>query len=131
MLQRTRDIQEALSLVLEELRSLPRGTVILVEGSKDEAALRNLGIASPVRRIHPSRSLPEALSGFEEAVILTDYDRHGSYLAKRCEGTARSFGVKPNLDFRRRIRKATYRELSHIEGLDAYVRNLGRRDLPR
>ena len=96
MHQRTRDIQEALEPVLDDLRSLP-----------------------------------ETLSGFREAVILTDYDRHGGYLAGRCERTARSFGLRPNLEFRRRIRKATFRELSHIEGLDAYVRNLGRRQAIR
>jgi 5S rRNA maturation endonuclease (ribonuclease M5) len=131
MLQRARDIQEALEPILDDLKSLPPGTVILVEGSKDEAALRNLGIGSEIRHVHPSRSLPDKLSGFVEAVILTDYDRHGSYLAGRCERTARSFGVRPNLEFRRRIRKATFKELSHIEGLDAYVRNLDRRQMTR
>jgi hypothetical protein len=31
------------------------------------------------------------------------------------------------MEYRRKLRKATRGELSHIEGLDTYVRNLSRR----
>jgi len=127
MLQRTQEILNDLEGVLEDLRSLPGGTLILVEGSRDRASLRNLGINAPIELIHDSRQLPEKIRGYDEVVILTDYDRHGGYLAHRSESTARSFGSRPNLEFRRRIRRATRRELSHVEGLDTYVRNLRRR----
>ena len=127
MLQRTQEIQQALDVILDELAFLPEGTLILVEGSKDEASLRNLGIKAPVECIHSSRSIPEIVKGYEEVVILTDYDRHGGYLARKSEKTARSFGVRPNMEYRRKLRKATLGELSHIEGLDTYVRNLSKR----
>ena len=67
------------------------------------------------------------MRGYAEVVILTDYDSHGGYLARKSEATVRSFGGRPNLDYRRKLRRATRRELSHIEGLDTYVSNLARR----
>jgi 5S rRNA maturation endonuclease (ribonuclease M5) len=127
VLQRTQEIQQALDDILDELRALPEGTLILVEGSKDEASLRNLGIVAPIERIHNPKTLPEIVKGYTEVVILTDFDRHGGYLAHKSEATVRSFGARPNLEYRRKIRRATLREISHIEGLDTYVRNLSRR----
>ena len=127
VLQRNQEIYQSLSALLEELRSLPPGTLILVEGSSDKTSLKNLEIRTPIEPIHSSTSLVDILSGFNEVIILTDYDRHGRYLAHKSVTIARSHGVKPNLEFRRRIRRATYKELSHIEGLDTYLRNLTRR----
>lgn len=123
-MQRIQDSYRDLSQILEELRSLQSGTTILVEGRKDEQALRKLDIKAPIIRFHSLKPLFELLSGFDQVVILTDYDREGRRLAYRCENIARSFGVVPNLEFRRRIEKATFGEISHMEGLHTYFTNL-------
>jgi 5S rRNA maturation endonuclease (ribonuclease M5) len=115
---------EELCQLLEDLRSLPSRVVILVEGPKDEACLRKLGVRSPIIRIHSSRPLHAELSPFDEVVILTDYDREGRRLARRSQETARSFGVTPNMQFRSEIRRITTGELSHVEGLYTYLRHL-------
>ena len=42
-----------------------------MEGSKDEASLRKLGITAPIECIHSSRSLPEIVGGYDEVVVAT------------------------------------------------------------
>jgi len=122
---------EELCQLLEDLRSLPSRVVILVEGPKDEACLRKLGVGSPIIRVHSSRTLHAELAPFDEVVILTDYDREGRRLARSSQETARSFGVTPNLQFRSEIRRITTGEISHVEGLYTYLTHLRRELYPR
>lgn len=128
-MQRIREGYRELCEFLEDLRSLPQDALILVEGPKDESSLRELGITTPVAYIHSSTPLYQKVKGFQEVIILTDYDREGRHLARRSQETIRSVGVRPNLEFRRRLRKASMGEISHIEGLHTYFANLGARAL--
>lgn len=109
--------------ILEELRSLPHGTSILVEGRRDKAALRNLGVRVPIVQAS-TRPLFGLLPSHRKVIVLTDYDREGRDIARAIEATARSLGIAPDLEYRRRIQRATMGEISHIEGLDTYLVNL-------
>ena len=115
---------ESLVKVIDELSSLPSTSIILVEGRKDESALRALGIRSKIAAVNSSKPLEEIVSGYQEAILLLDYDRRGMLLSKRLEVRLRAASVRPNLEYRRRIRRFTMGELSHIEGLKAYVRSM-------
>lgn len=128
-MQRIRDVYEQLSAIIEDLKSLPTDALILVEGRKDEISLRKLGITAKIVRAHSPRPLPESLSGFREVIILTDYDREGRLIAHKLESTVRSFGVSPNLEFRKRLRRATFGEISHVEGLHTYFKSINRKAL--
>jgi len=114
--------------ILEELRSLPHGTSILVEGRRDKAALRNLGVRVPIVQAS-TRPLFGLLPSHRKVIVLTDYDREGRDIARAAEATARSLGIAPDLEYRRRIQRATMGEVSHIEGLDTYLSNLEARTL--
>jgi len=114
--------------ILEELRSLPKDTSILVEGRKDKAALRSLGVRAPIIQAS-TKPLFGLLPAHGRVIILTDYDREGKDIARATETVARSLGITPDLEYRRRIQRSTMGEISHIEGLDTYLSNLEARTL--
>lgn len=114
--------------ILEELRSLTQDTSILVEGRKDKAALRNLGVKAPIIQAS-TKPLFGLLAARGKVIVLTDYDREGRDIARAAEAAARSLGIAPDLEYRRRIQRATMGEVSHIEGLDTYLSNLEARTL--
>ncbi len=122
-LQPKEAIYQDLCEILEDLRSLPLDTSILVEGPRDTSALRRLGIRAPIIQAS-TKPLFGLLPICSKVVILTDYDREGREIARAAEAAARSLGIAPDLEYRRRIQKATMGEISHIEGLYTYFCNL-------
>jgi len=79
---------------------------VIVEGRKDRAALRNIGIANPVFLLNqkPEIVAERVAKNADEAVVLTDFDRKGEELFGRMVSALESCSVKPNTDVRRRLR---------------------------
>ncbi len=83
---------EGLLEYIEELKELSSDTPIIVEGKRDEEALRALGVEA---EFHWVSSVPfhefcdEMTRRYDEVIIFTDMDRAGKKLAKRL-GTALS-----------------------------------------
>ena len=69
---------------LEELCLINETVPIIVEGFRDEQALRALGIRGPIIKVHNGRSIQQFCddysSRFAEAIILTDWDIRGNQL---------------------------------------------------
>src|SRR5437773_9378075 len=68
--------------ILDELRTQSEaGVPIIVEGRRDEAALRRLGVAGgvhcPKARGETRPEFFDRLDGAREAIVLTDFDREG------------------------------------------------------
>src|SRR5260370_36849490 len=63
------------------------GVPIIVEGRRDEAALRKLGIKGTILCLkatgEPRFRFIERLDGSKRAIVLTDFDREGGQLGKR------------------------------------------------
>lgn len=78
---------EKLEAVLLRLREVAVGATLVVEGSRDEAALSELGIEGHVVRVHGRRPLQEVVDAVAEGpgpvVLLLDWDRTGARLAGR------------------------------------------------
>jgi len=74
------------------------GTPIIVEGKKDEEALRELGMEGPIHQIPSGGRTPlnslEDLPEYEEIIVLTDFDRTGEELADFCEENLEKLGVR-------------------------------------
>ncbi len=121
---RDQESYQGLRDILSTLESLPPDAAILVEGKKDERCLRRMGISTDIIRTNSSQSLHQQLTPYSELVILTDYDRQGKQLAREAEVMARAFGVEPNLQPRKKLRRLTGGDLAHIEGLYTYMMNL-------
>lgn len=79
---------EALDDFLDELEARNEQVPILVEGPKDAAALRELGITGKVQVVHTGQSLVALVEtldqeGVREVILLTDWDRTGGRIHRR------------------------------------------------
>ncbi|AAB85388.1 toprim domain-containing protein [Methanothermobacter thermautotrophicus] len=114
---------------LEELKYQgEQGIPILIEGRKDEEALRELGVNGPFIKVSGTRlSLSEIAlraSRTSRVIILTDFDRKGSELAKRLYRDMQSLGADPDLRIRRRLMGMTRRYIKDIQSLPSYIERL-------
>jgi 5S rRNA maturation endonuclease (ribonuclease M5) len=106
-------LQQLLAALAEESAY---GVPIMVEGKKDDQALRALGINGPVLMLKTGgkafADMQEEIekSGAREVILLFDFDRRGKEV--------------PNLQFWRALKALVGREVQCIEGLTAYVENL-------
>jgi 5S rRNA maturation endonuclease (ribonuclease M5) len=116
-----------LSNIIEELKICgEQGIPFLIEGQKDEEALKELGVNGSFIKVSGS-----GLKLFEIAeiatqlssrvIILTDFDRKGNQLAKRLSEDIQSLGSHPDLRFRRTIMGITRRFIKDIESLPRHL----------
>lgn len=121
------EVLEDIEDILEELKELAsNGVPIIVEGEKDVVSLKKLGVNGYFHKISGRKTLLnflEGFSGFEEAIILTDFDRTGARLLNFCEKHLKTLGVKPNVDFWEKIRGLLRKDVKDIEGLSGFLEN--------
>ncbi len=101
---------ERLERWIIEVKEDPRTK--LVEGKNDKKALNELGITN-VQTLH--KSLQETVTGINEAIILTDYDRKGEELKVRLEELFKGEGKRVDTSYRKQLRILT--GLNYVEGL--------------
>ncbi len=88
---------EGLKECIEELKELSTDLPIIVEGKRDEEALRGLGIEAKFHWVSPSpfhEFCDEMSSLYNEVIIFTDMDKAGKKLAKRLKHSLTQRGVK-------------------------------------
>ncbi len=115
--------------IMERLRTQSEaGVPIIVEGRRDENALRRLGITG---RIHCLKARGESrhefldrLNGTTEAIVLTDFDREGKKLETWLYKELSQRGVKSDLKIWVRIRSLARTEVRSVEELPSFVRGL-------
>ena len=120
---------EALTRLLDRLMAAAEdGAPIIVEGKKDSAALRELGINAQIICVKSSlKPVPDLLKTIKtkrEAIILTDFDRRGAELAKTVASCLEELEVRPNLFYRRELGNLVKRDVKDVEGLASYVEKL-------
>lgn len=103
---------------ISELSS--NGVPILVEGKRDEGALKELGVKGRIIRVRQYRKrlfeLGEELSSYKSVIILTDFDKEGEDLAEQIERQLHTWGVQTIM--RERVRSAVSWATRQIEGLN-------------
>jgi len=123
---------------LEEFRRVVDGlveenlsVVVIVEGERDVAALRELGLSGEIVTVHRGRSLVQVADDIaadhDEVIVLTDWDRTGGTLARRISTYLEGLSVSCDLEVRRRLARIAGGEIRTVEGLPALRRNLERR----
>ena len=95
---------------------------IIVEGTKDKAALESLGVHNRIYVLSkkPLYQVIEDIAAHEkDIIILTDFDKKGKELYGRLRRGFEKSGVKVDRYFREFLQKNT--KLSHMEGLLTYL----------
>jgi 5S rRNA maturation endonuclease (ribonuclease M5) len=122
--------------IMEELQIyVEQGIPVLIEGKKDEEALKKLGIngnfikvsGSPLKLFEIAEL---ATSSSSKVIILTDFDRKGAELAKRLSEDIQSLGFHPILEIRRKIMGITRRYIKDIESLPRHLEQLELEECP-
>jgi len=122
--------------IMEELQDCAeQGMPILIEGKKDEEALRNLGIngnfikvsGSPLKLFEIAEL---AVQSSSKIIILTDFDKKGNQLARKLSEDIQRLGSCPDLQFRRKIMGITRRYIKDIESLSRHLHQLELEECP-
>ncbi len=115
--------------LLDELRrQSDAGIPIVVEGRRDEAALRKLGINGDIHclkaRGESRHDFLERLNDSREAILLTDFDREGKELETWLYHELSQRGIACDLRLWRRIRSLSRTDVHAVEELPSFVRAL-------
>jgi 5S rRNA maturation endonuclease (ribonuclease M5) len=114
-------LEEQISALLEASH---KGAAIIVEGMRDERALRALGVSGPVimASCRPALELAEDTARkYKEIVVLTDWDLKGDEMALKIEQHLRSSGVRADMEIRSKLKKLVRKEIKDVESLSLYV----------
>ncbi len=119
---------EELEKVLERLTEMLGDHVILVEGNKDVAALRSVGIDGDVFCVQvgggPVKAAEYVWRAGKRAIILTDWDRRGGSLARDLRVNLASLGVEYDDTIRSDIAFLIRPYAKDVESLDSIVKLL-------
>ena len=114
------EIQDLKNLVI--LLNSKQDCAIIVEGKRDSAALKKIGVSGKVlefHRFHGLRRFVDSVSEYDSLIILLDRDRKGRYLtAKIIEQLERR--TKIDLSFKRKLVSITKGKIRFIEELGCY-----------
>lgn len=124
---------EQLEEVLQELEYLSGQMPVIVEGVRDVAALKKLGISNNVSQLNKGKSIfsfcEDVSKTWGSAIILTDWDRRGGQLARMLKEGLAANGVKVNDKIRTQIVILSKKEIKDIESLPKFIERL--RSAPR
>lgn len=106
-------------------------TALLVEGERDRAALRALGLGGRILLAHRGRRVGELAQELSRdcrrLIVLTDWDSSGGEIAHGIAELLEGTTTQPDLELRRRMAKAVRGEVVHVEGLRSWALRMGER----
>jgi 5S rRNA maturation endonuclease (ribonuclease M5) len=126
-------IQQVISKLLD---ASEKGKLVVVEGKKDEKALRVLGVSGKVLTIKTGgKSFLQATSeiedlGIREVILLLDFDRRGKEGTLRLLQRLERAKIKVNTRFWRDLEALTGRDIRCIESLPSYLNTLQEKSEP-
>ncbi|MCK5291823.1 MAG: DNA primase [Thermoplasmata archaeon] len=116
--------------LIEQLVHLSDTMAVIVEGRKDERALRELGVKGEIVRLNKGESIfgtCERLSRDHKKVILmTDWDRKGGHLGKLLKDGLEANGVQYDENIRARLAVLTKKDIKDVENLAKQLARLRR-----
>ena len=131
MSTRLKEKEEKLLKVLEALaEESAKGKLIVVEGKKDVAALRALGVAGTVLTVKTGgKSFLDAVCeiekmGVPEVILFLDFDRRGKEETKRLKQSLERAKIKNNTKLWRSLSALVGKEIQCIESLTTYMHTL-------
>lgn len=123
-IEKEEKIQEVIAKLTEESA---KGKPIIVEGKKDELALRGLGISGAILTVKTGgKSFLEAAAEIEkygafEVILLLDFDRRGKEGTLLLKQNLERSKIKANTRFWLDLKALTGREIQSIESLPSLL----------
>jgi len=104
-------------LLIDKLREFDGA--IIVEGLRDEVALRNLGVRAEIIRLSrlPLSEVALIASQYHEVMILTDLDRKGEELAKKLTQYLEGYKCRVDTETRKELKMIAKKDINGIEDL--------------
>ncbi|MCJ2670044.1 MAG: hypothetical protein LN416_05990 [Candidatus Thermoplasmatota archaeon] len=122
------DQAEELIIVIARLKEEGGRYPVIVEGRKDERALREMGLSGTVLRLDTGKSVfnfCEGLRGeYDRVIILTDWDRRGGRLARALREGLMANGISYDAELRKQIAFLARKEVKDVEGLPKLLSKL-------
>jgi 5S rRNA maturation endonuclease (ribonuclease M5) len=114
-----------ISKVRDFIKSLnsAHDSIIVVEGKRDEDALRNLGCSGKICQFHSFKGLikfSDSMPKYKNLILLLDSDRKGRYLTKRIIAQLRH-RMTIDLSYRKELTIATKGRVKNVEDLSMYA----------
>ena len=97
-------------------------SIIVVEGKRDEDALKKIGITGRICQFHSFKGLikfADSMPKYKNLIILLDYDRKGRYLTKRIIAQLQH-RMTIDLSFRKELTVITKGKVRNVEDLLMY-----------
>ena len=102
------------------------GSVILIEGKRDEKALRILGFEGPIEKLNRGWSVEKVVaylnSNYESCIILMDWDRTAGRLQKKIIDSMTGMEIKISDELRKVLSKAMKPDTRCVEELPSFLR---------
>ena len=118
------DLLELISRLREESERYP----LIVEGKKDERALRGVGFEGEILRLDKGVAIFNFCEGLrgshEKVIVLTDWDRKGGRLARALRDGLTANGVPYDDDFRKKLAFLVRKDVKDVEGLGRLLAKL-------
>ena len=109
----------------ESMEENAHAKVILVEGKRDELALRNLGFTGPIEKLNRGWTVDRVVvyitENYGSCIVLMDWDRTGGRLQKRLMDSMTSLDTKPCDELRRALSKAMRPDTMCVEDLPSFL----------
>ena len=101
------------------------GVVILVEGQRDEIALRSLGFTGPIKKLNRGWPIDRVVvyiaENYGNCIVLMDWDRTGGRLQRRLMDSMTSLDIRPSDECRRALSKAMKPDTMCVEDLPSFL----------
>jgi 5S rRNA maturation endonuclease (ribonuclease M5) len=98
-------------------------SIIVVEGKKDEEALKKLGYSGKICQFHSFKGLikfADSIPKYKNLILLLDSDRKGRYLTKRIIAQLQH-RMTIDLSYRKELTIVTKGRVKNVEDLSMYV----------
>jgi 5S rRNA maturation endonuclease (ribonuclease M5) len=116
---------KAIISIIEGLKDLSTGEVILVEGYKDRLTLHKLDVKSDIYVINNGKSAVEnseiIARKYSRVIILTDWDRTGGRLTRLFKEQLGALGIECSLKEREKLAVLCKKGIKDVESLYKYV----------
>ena len=109
----------------EAIEENEAGSVVLVEGRRDEIALRALGFTGPIEKLNRGWPVEKIIAyidkKYESCILLMDWDRTGGRLQKKIVESMIGLEIKVSDELRKILSKAMKPDTRCVEDLTSFL----------